>query len=377
MTTRYDCIVAGLGAVGSAALYHLAARGARVAGLDAHDPPHTLGSSHGESRMIREAYFEDPCYVPLVRRAYDLWHALQTEAGTTLIEETGGIYAGFDGDELVPGMIRAASEHAISVEKLSLDECTQRFPWLRPDPQMLCAVEPRAGLLHPERCISAHLAGARARGAAVRTDEALVAWRAHGDHIVVQTTAGTLLTDTLIMATGAAMPATVAEAGATAAVARQPLFWFEPADPGTARAIPVWAVEFEKGRLLYGFPDRGRGVKVAIHDPGMPTTPEGIDRIVHEREVARVRALCDRYLPGMLGALRETATCMYTNTPDGHFLIDAHPRHDNVLLVSACSGHGFKFASATGEAAAQWMLDGKPALDLSPFSLRRFRSDAR
>lgn len=373
MTNRCDCIVAGLGAAGSAALYHLAVRGARVTGLDAHTPPHAHGSSHGETRMIREAYFEDPCYVPLVRRAYSLWHALAAESKTTLIEETGGVFAGGDDGEMVPGIFNAGQTHDIAVVELTPEERARRYPWLRPGGDMRILTEPRAGFLYPERCITAHLDGAIARGAVVHAGTALLGWSADGGGIDVETAGGRFSANRLILATGAWMTGPLAAAGVVAAVARQPLYWFRAADAKAVRAMPVWAVEFEKGRLLYGFPDRGRGLKVAIHDPGTPTTVETIDRTVHDEEIATIRALTARYLPGVFGDLLDTATCMYTNTPDGHFVIDTHPAHPNVLLVSACSGHGFKFASATGEAAAHWMLDGAPPLDLAAFSLGRFR----
>lgn len=374
MEARLDCIVAGLGAAGSAALHHLAARGARVAGFDLHTPPHTHGSSHGETRMIREAYFEDPRYVPFVRRAYDLWHRLQAETGAILIEETGGVYAGTEAGEVIPGLRLAGARHGIPLRESAPGGAAGEWAWLQPDSGMRVIAEPRAGLLHPERCIAAHLDGAIRSGATVHAGEPVTAWEAGPRGVEVTTTRGRHRADRLILATGAWMTEPLAAAGVPLHVARQPSFWFAPRDPVAAASMPVWGVEFEPGRLLYGFPDRGRGLKVAIHDAGTPATPVTIDRTVHTGEVERIRRLTDRYLPGLHGELRETATCLYTSTADGHFVIDAHPRHAHVLLVSACSGHGFKFSSAVGEAAAQWMLDGKPALDLSPFALARFRN---
>jgi sarcosine oxidase len=372
MPHRFDCIVAGLGAAGSATLHYLATRGTRAVGFDAHTPPHNQGSSHGESRMIREAYFEDPCYVPLVRRAYDLWHQLAAESRTTIIQETGGIFAGPAAGELIPGMRIAGRRHDIALVELSSQECGNRFPWLRPDANMLTITEPRAGVLYPEACITAQLDAAQARGAVVHTHEPILQWSADKTQVQVETEHGTFTASRLVLATGAWMTAPLAAIGVTVTVARQPLFWFRALQPEVARALPAWAVEFETGRLLYGFPDRGRGLKRAIHEPGTPATPETIDRTVSDSEIGTIRRLTDQYLPGMMGELTETATCMYTNATDGHFIIDTHPEHPNVLLVSACSGHGFKFSSAVGEAAAQWMLDGAPQLDLAPFALRRF-----
>jgi len=371
MSQSFDCIVAGLGAAGSAALLHLAKRGARVAGFDTHTPPHTRGSSHGETRMIREAYFENACYVPLVRRAYHLWHELAAASRVTLIEETGGVFAGRKDGEMLPGIRVAGREYGIAVRELAREEQSREFRWLQPAADMDALTEPRAGLLHPERCIQANIDAAARAGAEVHAQEAVQSWTA-GNGVEVETVRGRYRAGRLILATGAWMTDPLAQAGITATVARQPLFWFAPNHAAAARELPVWAVEFETGRLVYGFPDRGRGLKVAIHDAGTPATPATIDRRVHTHEIDAMRSLLDRFLPDMFGELVETATCMYTNTPDGHFVIDTHPNHGDVLLVSACSGHGFKFSSAVGECAAQWMLDGAPALDLSPFSLARF-----
>jgi sarcosine oxidase len=372
MTKRFDVIVAGLGAAGSATLYHLARRGANVAGFDAFSPPHAFGSSHGETRMIREAYYEDPRYVPLLRRAYELWHELGDDARETMIVETGGVFAGPPEGEFIDGIRRSAREHGIAIETLSSAARTSRFPWLVPAGNMDVLTEPRAGFLYPERCISAQLQAAQTHGAVVHTDTAVVKWEAEGPGIAIETARGRYEADRLVLCTGAWMTDALATAGVQATVTRQPLFWF-----GAAKAALepqcVWAIEYTPGQLLYGFPDVGSGLKVAIHYGGPPTAVDTIDRDVQDAESREVEVLLARYLPGVTGAKIRAAACMYTNTPDQHFVIDAHPAHANVFLVSACSGHGFKFSSAVGEAAAQWALDGAPKLDLSLFSIARFR----
>ncbi len=368
----FDVIVAGLGAMGSAALYHLAQQGARVVGFDRYLPPHTMGSSHGESRMIREAYYEHPGYVPLVRRAYELWHELSAQTGDVMIRETGGIYAGPADGELLPGMLRAAREHGIDLEEMTHPDASRRFPWLHFEEGWQIAREPRAGLVYPEKCISAQLKLAAHKSATLHTNESIQSWTATSDVVTVRTQRGEYNAERLILATGAWMIDTLAELGIEPVVERQPLFWFTP-NPGAKSPSTVWALEFKHGRLLYGFPGTKIGVKVAIHYGGVQRTrPDEIDRTLHDEDVQLLRRHAGKYLPHLLGELAKAEVCMYTNTSDLHFVFGAHPQHENVLVVSACSGHGFKFSSAIGEAAAQWSRDGAAKIDMSLFALSRF-----
>ena len=365
---RFDVIVVGLGAMGSAALFQLARAGARVAGFDAYTPPHALGSSHGETRMIREAYYEDPRYVPLLRRAYDLWHKLESEATTKpLIVETGGVFAGRPEDELIAGIERAGREHDIPIEPLA------GGPWLSLPSNMKAVREKRAGYLHPERCIETHLRLADNAGAATYVSEPVEHWRADRDGVVIETKRGTYSAARVILTAGAGSSEWLAEAGVGVNVTRQPLFWFYP---GKSAAAPdcVWAIQIDEQRLLYGFPDVGGGLKAAIHYGGTPATWPNVNRVVEKSEARELQQQCERYLPGVFGDVMRMAACFYTNTADFHFAIGQHPDHANVFVVSACSGHGFKFASAIGEAASQWALDGSPRLDLSLFSLDRLRA---
>lgn len=369
----FHTIVAGMGAMGSAALYHLAARGVKTAGFDSFAPPHTMGSSHGETRMIREAYYEHPGYVPLVRRAYQLWHDLAARTGEEIIDETGGLYAGPPDGKLVSGMLRAAREHGIAIEELTHDQAAAQFPYIHFEKNWQIVREPRAGLVYPERIIKAHLALAAAEGAEIHAGTPVVAWEARPDGVTVRTAGGEYHAERLIVATGAWMIGTLREIGVPMIVERQPLFWFEP-QATASRSSVVWALEFEPEKLFYGFPATETGIKVAIHYGGVQrTTPEQIDRTLRDEDVQLLRRHASHYVPDLLGALTRSDVCMYTNSPDLHFIFDAHPQHDNVLLVSACSGHGFKFSSAIGEAAAQWSEEGAPRIDMSLFSLDRFQ----
>lgn len=376
MSGSYDVIVAGLGAMGSATLHQLSRRGRRVLGLDRFAPPHALGSSHGRSRIIREAYYEEPRYVPLVQRAYERWADLEAESGVTLFRRTGGLTMGPAGGELAVGARRSVEAHALPHELLSADEIRRRVPALRPDDDMVGVWEPRAGVLAPEAAIDAALDVARRHGAELRLDTTLRSWRAGPDHVEVVTDAGTFRAARLVLAVGAWMRQVLVELDLPLAVERNVLLWFTP-EPATSafgpERFPVFLCEYAPGRAWYGFPDTGDGVKLALHHHGGSWDPDRLDRHVTEADIGAVRTLARRYLPAANGALRESATCMYTTTPDGHFIIDRHPAHSNVIVASPCSGHGFKFASAIGEVLADLAEDRAPGFDLEPFSLARFR----
>jgi sarcosine oxidase len=266
-------------------------------------------------------------------------------------------------------MRRAAVEHGITIEELTRDSASIRFPWLRFEKDWDIIREPRAGFLRPEKCIGAHLKLAAEHGAAIHSDEPVLAWDAKCDHVSVSTTRGEYACTKLILATGAWMIETLSDIGIAAVVERQPLFWFKTA----SRPSVVWALEFEHAKLLYGFPAIDGQAKVAIHYGGAQrTTPDEIDRTLHEEDVQLLRRHGEKYVPQLLGELARAQVCMYTNAPDLHFIFDTHPRHDNVLVVSACSGHGFKFAPAIGEAAMQWAQGGTSRIDMSLFALSRF-----
>jgi sarcosine oxidase len=377
---RYDVVVAGLGAMGSATAYHLAARGARVLGLDRFAPPHALGSSHGKSRIIREAYFEDPLYVPLVRRAYECWSALERESGRRLFLRTGGLMVGPPDGELVTGAVRSATEHGLPYELLAADAVRRRVPGFLPRVDMVGVWEPRAGLLLPELAIAAQLALAAQRGAVLRTDEPVLAWRAGGDvdgGVEITTPRGTYRARRLVLALGAWTRALLPELDLPLTVERNAVYWFRPARATPLFAperFPIFICETAPERLWYGFPDTGDGVKVALHHQGEAADPETVRRTVAPEEVARVRAILEVFMPAAEGPLVDSTVCLYTNTPDRHFLIDAHPAHPAVLIASPCSGHGFKFAPAIGELLAALASGETPRFDLAPFRLDRLRA---
>ncbi|HEV8148930.1 MAG TPA: N-methyl-L-tryptophan oxidase [Gemmatimonadales bacterium] len=367
--TRFDVGIVGLGAMGSMAARELAARGKRVIGFDRFHPPHPFGSSHGKSRIIREAYFEHPQYVPLVQRAYEWWALLERQSGRSLLVPTGGLMIGMPDGALIGGARRSALEHRLPYEEFSAAQARERFPLFRLGEGEVGLFEPRAGVLFPEAALEAALQLAEAAGAELHFDEPVTAWSA-GEGITLRTAARHWGVDRLILSAGAWLANGIARAPLPLRVARQTLFWFTPASD--ARGIPVFIWEWAPNQLFYGFPDLGDGVKVAIHHQGEETTPEQVRRTVYPDEATRLREVMATRTPQLLGPLRDSAVCLYTNTPDGDFLLDRHPEDGRVLVCSPCSGHGFKFAPTIGEVLADLVEDKPPRFDLSPFRLSRF-----
>ncbi len=361
---RYDAIVVGLGAMGSAVAFEVAKRGQRVLGIDRFEPPHTLGSTHGKSRIIREAYFEDPGYVPLVARAFEKWGEIESLSGRRIFERTGGLMLGPPDGRLVSGALASAKEHRLQHEVLDAKQVMERVPALRAMADMVGVAEPRAGVLQPEVAVTAYLELARKLGATLATNERVVGWEQRDRGLRVTTEHGAYACERLIIAAGAWTKALVPDLGVNLSVERQVQHWFRPAAP---IRTPIIMCEYTPGRFWYSIPDRGEGIKVAIHHEGSTVDPETVDRTVGADEVAYVRALLRTYMPAADGPLIESSVCLYTNTPDERFLVASHPAHPNVEIVSACSGHGFKFASAIGEIVAERVTSGsgrQPPLEI-------------
>jgi sarcosine oxidase len=372
MPQTFEVIIAGLGAMGSAAAFHLARAGKRVLGLDRFSPPHTLGSSHGESRIIREAYFEHPSYVPIVQRAYELWADLEDISRNKLFVQTGGLMIGPLEGVVVRGAQRSAELHRLPFESLSAAEVSQRFPALHPHESMRAILEPRAGVLFPEPCVAAHLNAARSAGAAIHFEEPALRWEPDAGGVRVVTAKGTYNAGHLVASAGSWVQSLFPDVKLNLTVERQVLYWFATRKPElfepTRCPIHLW--EYAPHRFFYGFPDLGGGVKLAIHHQGEITAPDTVRREVGDAEVANIRRVVEPLIPELGSQLPRTAVCLYTNTRDEHFLIDSHPDHPQVLIVSPCSGHGFKFSSAIGEVVRDLIVDGKSRFDLGLFRFR-------
>ena len=368
----YDVIVVGLGAMGGAAACHLARRGMRVLGLDRFTPPHAFGSSHGETRIIREAYFEHPVYVPMVQRAYELWRDLEKESGTTLLRETGGVMIGRPDSDLVKGARHSAELHGLRYQQLTASEAHAQFPALHPDNDMVAVWEPRAGVLFTDACVTAHLALARRYGAELRYEESVLGWEPERNGIRVLTSHGETHARQLIVTAGAWISAFFPQLPLR--IERQVLFWFSgPGTPGifAPDRCPVHLWQFDGRRFFYGFPNLGSGVKVAFHHGGQTTAVDAVKREVEQAELEDIRRALRRFVPAADTELRATTVCMYTNTPDEHFWIGRDPRNSQVLIASACSGHGFKFSPVIGEILADLVQRKPPRFDLSLFNANR------
>jgi len=376
----FDVIVIGLGGMGSAAACHLAARGKRVLGLEQFGVAHDRGSSHGESRVIRQAYFEDEAYVPLLLRAYELWEQLERDSGMELLTITGGLMIGSPESSVVRGSLDSARMHGLAHEMLDAKELRRRYPPLRPQPGVVALFETMAGVLHPEQCIRAHLKRAETMGATLHFAEEVVTWRASAGGVSVTTTRATYEADRLILAAGPWMPQLLADLGLPLTIERNVLYWFDPIggiEPFRADRFPIYIWEIETGAHFYGFPavETGPGgVKAAFFYRGAQCTPDTIDRQVSDHEVAAIRDVLRDRIPALNAPLLATATCMYTTTPDHNFIVGLHPGHDNVVIASPCSGHGYKFASVIGEILADLATGGATRLEIGMFDARRFRN---
>lgn len=377
MASSYDDIVVGLGAMGSAAAYHLALRGRRVLGLEQFEPGHDRGSSHGGTRMIRQSYFEDPSYVPLVLRSYQLWRGLEEAVGESLLEITGGLYLGPDGCRTVSGARESARRWGLPHEMLDAAEIRRRFPAFAPADGTVGLLEPEAGFLRPERAVLAHVTAARAAGAEIRTGDQVTFWEPTRDGGVwVRTTSGTFRAARLLVTSGAWAPVLLKARWLPLQVERQVQYWFRPADPAAPYAVgafPCWIWEHD-GVQAYGFPAvDGAAPKVGLFRQGTPTTAVTVDRTVHEEEVAQMRSYLAGTLPALAtGSLEDAGTCLYTTSPDEHFVIGAHPQAAQVIFATGFSGHGFKFAPVVGEILADLAIDGTTQHDCSLFAPDRF-----
>lgn len=367
---QYDIVIAGLGAMGSSAAYQLGRRGLKVLGLDQFHPPHTLGSTHGRTRIIREAYFEHPLYVPLVRRAYELWDELSERLKVVVYRKTGGLMLGPADGTVVPGSRASAVAHAIPHENLTSDEVRRRFPGLTPPEDFVALYEDRAGLLFPETIVQAYLDLALEHGVDLRLGCPVLDWRKDGSGILVRTGMGDFRAGKLVLAVGPWIGRLYAGGANLFQIERQLFHWFDPVPEAVQWPVSLW--EHHPGGLFAALPDAASGLKVGVHHGGQMVDPDQVSRESKEEEELAVRALLAEYLPVANTRLLGSSVCLYTNSADGHFVIDWHPEASNVLIVSPCSGHGFKFASTIGEIVADLVAGDGTSFDLAPFSLSRF-----
>lgn len=379
-----DVIVVGLGAHGSASVWQLAKRGVNVIGFDAFTPPHTLGSSHGDTRVIRQIYAEHPDYVPIMLRGYEVWRELEQALAddgdeTELLRIVGGLTVGSSDSENVQGVQRSAQEHNLEVEILDAAEIRARWPQFQPHEYQIGAFDSQSGVLFPEKCVAAHLGQAAKEGADLHYNEPVRHWHPDGEGVRVFTDSGEYTADQIVFSAGAWNPGFISKLKLPLRLERQVLFWFEPAGSPelfTPDNCPNHSWEYKPGYGLYCQPNFGGGVKAAFHHGGeLFDDPVDLDRTVRESDETTFRRAISDILPQMNGRVVKSAVCLYTDTPDYHFLLDWHPGHRNVIICSPCSGHGFKFSAVVGEIVADMATKGDAGYDMTLFGVERLLSE--
>jgi sarcosine oxidase len=381
--------VVGLGAMGSAAVYQLAKRGNKVLGLDRFSPPHDNGSSHGESRIVRQAIGEGEEYVPLVLRSYELWREIEKETGKKLLTITGGLTLESQTSEgvmhgrrdFLDQAIRCAKKFDIRHEILESADIRKRYPQFAVTNER-AYFEYETGFLRPELCIDAHLQLARKHGATLQTDEAVVSVASNGDSgVTVTTSRGTYSAEKVIVSAGPWISRFLPPAYARLfKVSRQVMYWFEiKADcqqTFAAAGFPIFIWIFGRGAEFgfYGFPTLdGKTIKIATEQFTVTSDPDHVQRTISkEEEQSMYKDYVQSRLPEISGRCAAAASCLYTTTADSNFVIDVHPDNDRIIIASPCSGHGFKHCAAIGEALAEKVIDGESKIDISSFSLKRF-----
>ncbi len=382
MGKSYDVIVVGLGAMGSAASYHLARRGIKVLGLEQFSIPHNWGSSHGHSRMIRHLYYEAPDYVPLLDHAYNLWHRLETESARRLIHITGGLYIGSEqvqGSErgnVLTGAKQSAEQYGLAYSLLTHQEARREFPQFRIPENHHILFDPDAGFVLPEAAIAAHAELALRLGADLRGHEPLLEWTSDSAGVRVKTAHDDYTASHLLFCGGAWSSRLLQGLGVELKIIRQVLVWVWPKRPDLFELgkLPVWFFEKPDGSHFYGFPmtPSAPGMKLAGHNyPAPASDPEVLRQGATAADAAPARHFLSRYMPDADGPILSLQPCMYVNSPDKHFILDRHPTHPNVTLACGFSGHGFKFAPLIGQILSELVCDGRSTLPIDFLRLTR------
>ena len=348
--------------MGSLSAWRLASRGARVIGFERFRPGHDHGSSHGDTRIFRTAYFESPEYVPLLQRAHGLWRQLEKESGTELLTLTGGLAIGPADGELVAGVLKSAQEGRLPHRLLDPSEMNRQYPQHRLASGDVAMLDEQAGFLRPERSVAAAAARAEALGARLMTETEVTAISAADGGVVIDTSRGRFAAERALVAAGAWTSKLLPQLGLPFEVERQVMAWLAVDDPDSfsPQHFPIFIRELAGGRFRYGFPTTdGRSIKLAVHHEGIGADPDSIDREVEDADLLPLREFAREKLRGVTGEVVDARVCMYTNTPDERFIATSPTHLPGVTVLSACSGHGFKFASVLGELMAELILDGQ------------------
>ncbi|HEY5427143.1 MAG TPA: N-methyl-L-tryptophan oxidase [Candidatus Tumulicola sp.] len=372
---RYDAIVIGLGAMGTAALAHLARRGVRTIGVDRYARGHALGASAGGTRIVRKAYFEDPAYVPLLERAYALWRELEAATDTTLLELTGMLMVGEPDREGIAGTLRSARKFELPLDVYDPADIRRQFPGTQPRSREIGLFEREAGIVFPELAVAAHLDVATANGADVRFDARIASWERREGGYRVKIDDGTAVeASRLVVTAGMWVSDLLGGLGLPLRVQRNVQIWFSPSTDRFDRGrFPAFFVDrADLPAPLYGFPSIDGSLKAALHAFGDTADPERLDRAVSDADVAYVRAALESWMPGAAAAYQRGKVCPYTLTPDGNFIVDRHPDDAGITLACGFSGHGFKFCPVIGEIVADLAIDGGTRFDIDFLRAGRF-----
>lgn len=375
MAQQFDCIVIGVGGMGSSAVHNLAKRGQKVLGLEKFDIPHSEGSSHGVNRIIRLAYYEHSSYVPLLRRAYEMWSEIETIAGEQLLYKIGSIDTAPSGHEVFEGSLESCLEHDIPHEVLNHKQINDRFPGYEMPPGQMGLYQADGGFVLSERAIVAYVNAAVAEDAEVHARESVIKWESEGDGVRVFTDRAEYTADRLVITAGAWAAGMVPSLEELAVPERQVLAWLQPKEPSlfAPENFPVFNAYFEEGRY-YGFPVFGiPGFKIGrYHHLEELADPDHMERGVTQEDEDILRSAVSRYFPKANGTLMTLKTCLFTNTPDDHFIIDKVPGMPQVTVAAGFSGHGFKFASVVGEIVGDLAINGKTTHNIDLLKIDRF-----
>lgn len=372
----FDVIVVGVGAMGASACWELARRGVRVLGIEQFDIPNTRGSSHGFSRMIRMAYYEHPDYVPLLKRAYERWEMLEAASRQKILHVVGGLYMGRPDSEVIAGSLQAARQHGLPHEQLDRAAIQSRYPQFTLPADYVGLFEPQAGFLLPELAIASFVNQALLLGAEIHGNERVRDWRIESSGVIVQTTRGEYHADRIIFSGGAWSAKLLRDLDVTLTVTRQVLGWVWPKQPELFQfgALPVWAIDRPAESIWYGFPmmPDSPGFKIALHARGEACDPDRVNREIASADEETFRPCLREHVPSADGPVLSIRTCLYTNSPDSHFIIDRLPNQPRVTIACGFSGHGFKFAPVVGEILADLAMQGKTQLPAQFLELSRF-----
>lgn len=373
MRSQYDVIIVGAGSMGMAAGYFLAKQGVSTLLIDSFNPPHSNGSHHGDTRIIRHAYGEGRQYVSLALRAQSLWSELQQESGQHLFHQTGVLSVGTLSSSFINEIVASGLEYSLPLDVLTSSQIKNNWPGISVPDDFIGCFESTSGVLFSEDCIRAYRLLALNNGASLLCDNPVTDIQISESSVIVQTKQGRFTAEKLIISSGAWTGKILKSLPLQ--ILRKTVAWFEVDEAlFDSNRFPAFIFSLASENY-YGFPSiGGSGLKIGRHDSGQITDPDNINREfgAYPEDEDEVRQFLQRYMPEASGRVKQGSVCLYTKTPDENFIIDWHPEYSNVAIAAGFSGHGFKFSSVVGEILSEMVIKGRTQYDISQFSLSRF-----